>query len=84
MERGEAIQGDVGDFVYEGSKQRAPIALPTGEPLFDEMLSYCSCLHLAQWLEDFKGPGDVSKNPLKFVAEAKNILKSVRLFAASR
>ena len=34
---------------------QVPKTAPIDHPLFDEMLSFCSCLYLAQWLQDTHG-----------------------------
>ena len=45
------------EFPHELTNNRGDeaIPLPFGHTIFDEMLSYCSCLFLAQYIQDREG-----------------------------
>ena len=53
------------DFPHETQLGKLPkLPRPFGKPLFDRMLSYCSCLHLAQWLcESYEGEAASTPDP---------------------
>ena len=57
-----------------------PILLSTGYKLFDEMLSYCSCLFLAQYIHYFYKTDDLKLDPHYWINQPQRVYNCAKEF----